>query len=238
MSVVGNRSSLLQRGVFCRSDLRIATFTRKISVDTPLVDEADKIKKREHNQHRTVLPSAQQILLTAEDLWKQADDGYRYELVKGIVRRMPLTGFEHGIQTVKIGGCLSEHVEKHKLGYICSAGTGFKIAQNSDTVRAPDAAFVRQAAIDERGIPKGYWEGAPDLAVEVISPSDTYTEVDEKVDEWLNTDCAMVWVVNPRRETVEVYRSPEDITVLRGDNILDGRDVIEGFRCRVRDLFV
>ena len=61
-----------------------------------------------------------------------------------------------------------------------------KSAQNPDTVRAPDAAFVRQAAIDERGISKGYWEGAPDLAVEVISPGDTYTEVAEKVDEWLN----------------------------------------------------
>ncbi len=196
------------------------------------------MKDRKYNLSRSELPSAQQILLTAEDLWKQADDGYRYELVKGIIRRMPLTGFEHGIQTVKIGGCLCEHVGKHKLGYVCSAGTGFKIFQDPDTVRAPDTAFVCQAAIDKQGIPKGYWEGAPDLAVEVISPSDTYTEVDEKVDEWLIAGCAMVWVVNPRRETVEVYRSPEEITVLRGDNILDGGDVIEGFQCRVQDLFV
>ena len=105
-------------------------------------------------------------------------------------------------------------------------------------MRTPDAAFVRQATIDERGISKGYWEGAPDLAVEVISPGDTYTEVAEKVDEWLNAGCAMVWVVNPRRETVEVYRSPEDMTVLRGDDILEGGDVIEGFQCYVRDLFV
>lgn len=196
------------------------------------------MKEREHNQSRTELPSAQYTLLTAEDLWKQADDGYRYELVKGIIRRMPPAGFEHGIQTAKIGGCLCEHVEKYKLGYVCGAGTGFKISQDPDTVRAPDAAFVRQAAIDEKGIPKGYWEGAPDLAVEVISPSDTYTEVDEKVDEWLIAGCAMVWVVNPRRETVEVYRSPEDIAVLRGDDILDGGDVIEGFQCQVKELFV
>ena len=59
-----------------------------------------------------------------------------------------------------------------------------------------------------------------------------------KVDEWLNAGCAMVWVVNPRWETVEVYRSPEDMTVLRGDDILEGGDVIEGFQCYVRDLFV
>ena len=194
--------------------------------------------EREHNRSRSELPSVQQTLLTAEDLWKQADDGYRYELMKGVMRRVPLTGFEHGIQKGKIGGYLCEHVQKYKLGYVCSAGTGFKIAQNPDTVLAPDAAFVCQAAIDKQGIPKGYWEGAPDLAVEVISPSDTYTEVDEKVDEWLNAGCAMVWVVNPRRETVEVYRSPEDITVLRGDDILDGGDVIEGFQCQVKELFV
>ncbi len=196
------------------------------------------MEEKEHNQSRSGLPLAQQTLLTAEDLWKQADDGYRYELVKGVIRRMPPAGFEHGIRTVKIGRHLDEHVEKHKLGYVCGAETGFKISQNPDTVCAPDAAFVCQAAIDEQGIPKGYWEGAPDLAVEVISPSDTYTEVAEKVDEWLNAGCAMVWVVNPRRETVEVYQSPEDITVLRGNDILDGGDVIEGFQCQVQDLFV
>ncbi|MDE0396410.1 MAG: Uma2 family endonuclease, partial [Candidatus Poribacteria bacterium] len=148
----------------------------------------------QQNHPRSKLPSAQHTLLTAEDLWKQPDDGYRYELVKGVIRRMPPAGFEHGIRSAKIGGRLNEHVEKHKLGSVCGAETGFKIAQNPDTVRAPDAAFVRQATIDERGISKGYWEGAPDLAVEVISPGDTYTEVAEKVDEWLNAGCALVWV--------------------------------------------
>lgn len=151
---------------------------------------------------------------------------------------MPLAGFEHGILSSKIGSNLDRHIKKHQLGYVCSAGTGFKISQDPDTVRAPDAAFVRQAAIDEQGISKGYWEGAPDLAVEVISLSDTDNEVDEKVDEWLMAGCEMVWVVSPRRETVEVYRSPEDIAVLRGDDILDGGDVIAGFQCQVRDLFV
>ena len=188
----------------------------------------------QQNPPKPKLLSAQPTLSTAEDLWKQVDDGYRYELVKGVIRRMPPAGFDHGIRAAKIGRHLDAHVEKHKLGYVCGAETGFKISENPDTVRAPDAAFVCQTAIDEQGIPKGYWEGAPDLAVEVISPSDTYTEVDE----WLNAGCAMVWVMNPRRETVEVYRSPEDITVLRGNDILEGGDVIEGFQCYVRDLFV
>lgn len=194
--------------------------------------------KRKHNQSKPESLNAHPTLLTAEDLWKQFDDGYRYELVKGEIRRTPLTGFEHGIISTAIGCFLDKHVKINRLGSVCSAGTGFKISQKPDTVRAPDAAFVRQSSIEEKGIPKGYWEGAPDLAVEVISPSDTYTQVAEKVDEWLNAGCAMVWVMNPRRETVEVYSSPEDITVLRGDDILDGGDVIEGFQCSVKDLFV
>ncbi len=196
------------------------------------------MEDRELKPHNSELPSMQPTLLTAEDLWKQADDGYRYELVKGVIHRKPFVGFAHGVLRSKIASCLYKSVKKNKLGCVCSAGTGYKISQNPDTVLAPDASFIHKAAIDEKGIPKGYWEGAPDLAVEVISPSDTYTEVAEKVDEWLHAGCAMVWVIDPRRETVAVYRSPEDMTVLRGDDILDGEDVIEGFACQVRDLFV
>ena len=189
------------------------------------------------NQSRSTLPTAQRNLLTADDLTKQPDDGTRYELVKGVLRKMPPAGFEHGICAAEIGSRLNVHVRTHQLGYVCGAETGFKIAQNPDTVRAPDAAFVRQASIERQGIVKGYWEGAPDLAIEVISPGDTYAEVAEKVEEWLAAGCAMVWVINPRRETVEVYRSNEDFTVLRGTDTLEGGDVVEGFQCQVQDIF-
>jgi Uma2 family endonuclease len=191
-----------------------------------------------NNQSKVNQIPNQPTLLTAEDLLKKSDDSFRYELVKGIIRKMPPAGFEHGVRAVKIVRYLDVHTEKHKLGYVCGAETGFKISQDPDTVLAPDAAFVSQNSIDEQGIPKGYWVGAPDLAVEIISPNDTYTEVAEKADQWLSAGCKMVWVINPRRETVEVYRSNEDITVLRGDDILEGKEVIEGFQCRVEDLFV
>lgn len=184
------------------------------------------------------LPPTLPVLLTAEELWKMPDDGYRYELVKGVLRKMPPAGFEHGIRSVKIGSRLHVHVEKHGLGYVCAAETGFTISRNPDTVRAPDAAFVRREAIERQGIVKGYWEGAPDLAVEVISPGDTYREVAEKVDDWLAAGCAMVWVINPRRETVEVHRPDEEPIVLSGADLLEGGDVVEGFRCEVDALFV
>ena len=189
------------------------------------------------NQPTPASKAAQHRLLTADDLVKQPNDDARYELVKGVLRKMPPAGFEHGICAAEIGSRLNVHVKTHQLGYVCGAETGFKIAQNPDTVRAPDAAFVRQASIERQGIVKGYWEGAPDLAIEVISPGDTYAEVAEKVEEWLTAGCTMVWVINPRRETVEVYRSNENFTVLRGTDILDGADVVEGFQCQVQDIF-
>ena len=189
------------------------------------------------NQSTSTPQAAQQRLLTADDLAKQPNDDSRYELVKGILRKMPPAGFEHGICAAEIGSRLNVYVKTHRLGFVCGAETGFKIAQNPDTVRAPDAAFVRQASIERQGIVKGYWEGAPDLAVEVISPGDTYAEVAEKVEEWLTAGCSMVWVINPRRETVEVYRSNEDFTVLRGADTLDGGNVVQGFRCQVQDIF-
>ena len=196
------------------------------------------MEEQYNNQSKVKLIPNQPTLLTAEDLLKKSDDGFRYELVKGIMRRMPPAGFEHGVRAVKIGRYLDVYVEKHQLGYVCGAETGFKISQDPDTVLAPDAAFVSQTSIDKHGIPKGYWVGAPDLAVEIISPNDTYTEVAEKADTWLIAGCKMVWVINPRRETIDVYRLNEDIIVLSADDILEGGDVIEGFQCRVEDLFV
>ena len=145
--------------------------------DTPLNQPTPASKALRHN------------LLTADDLAKQPDNGTRYELVKGVLQKMPPAGFEHGIRAAEIGSKLNVYVKTHKLGYVCGAETGFKIAQNPDTVRAPDAAFVSQASIERQGIVRGYWEGAPDLAVEVISPGDTYAEVAEKVEEWLTAGC-------------------------------------------------
>ena len=182
-------------------------------------------------------PDAQPTEVTAEDLWKRPDDGYRYELVKGKLRKIPPAGFEHGTRTMAIGWRLAQYVSENRLGCVLAAETGFRISQNPDTVRAPDVAFVRQASIDQQGMHTGYWDGAPDLAVEIISPSDTYAEVVEKVDEWLRAGCAMVWVVNPRREMVEVFRPAGGFTVLGGDDTLEGGDVVAGFRCRIRDLF-
>ena len=177
-------------------------------------------------------------LMTADELERLPDDGMRHELVRGELRTMPPAGFDHGVRIVKLTVPLARHVEHQGLGLVAGAETGFVLARNPDTVRAPDIAFVRQERIPAGGNPRGFWDGAPDLAVEVVSPSDTFSEVEEKVDDWLAAGTRMVWVVNPRRRTVTVYRSRTAIAILTPNDVLDGQDVVPGFACHVADMFV
>ena len=175
--------------------------------------------------------------MTADELLAMPDDGFCYELVKGELIRMPPPGFEHGVRTIKLTTPLDNHVSAHRLGVVCAAETGFLLAQNPDTVRAPDIAFVRRERIEKAGEVKGYWVGAPDLAVEVTSPGDTIREVEYKAAQWLEAGARMVWVVNPKLRTVTVYRSLTDIVVLTEKDTLDGGDVVPGFQIRVAEIF-
>jgi Uma2 family endonuclease len=177
--------------------------------------------------------------ITAEDLLHLPGDGFRFrsELVQGELRKYPLADAEHGFLATKVGWKLGEHAWSHKLGHVYAAGTGFQLDWNPDTVRAPDVAFVSQQRVEEVGLVRGYWPGAPDLAVEVISPSDTYTEVQDKVLTWLDAGTQMVVVLNPRQQTVTVYRSLSDITILTKSDTLDGNDVVPGWTLPIADLF-
>lgn len=176
-------------------------------------------------------------LLTAEDLLRMVPDGYRYELVKGELLRMPPAGNIHGKRAMRLGWRLARHVEANDLGVVFAAETGFRLASDPDTVRAPDIAFVIKTRVEEVGEFEGFWPGAPDLAVEVISPGDSYTEVEEKVEEYLQAGARAVWVVDPRRRTITVYRSLTDITILTENDTLEGGDIIPGFSCRAAEVF-
>jgi Uma2 family endonuclease len=176
--------------------------------------------------------------VTADELFTRRKDGFRYELVKGELRKMSPAGSEHGAIIVNITVLLGQHVKSNKLGVCFGAETGFKIATDPDTVRAPDVALVSRGRIPESGIPKKFWSGAPDLAVEVLSPGDSYEEVEEKVEDWLASGARVVWIVNPRRRSVAVYRTMTDVTRLSESDELDGGDVVPGFRCKVAEFFV
>ena len=175
--------------------------------------------------------------MTADELLAMQDDGFRYELVKGELIRMPPAGYEHGVRTIKLTTPLDNHVTARELGVICAAETGFLLSQNPDTVRAPDSAFISRERIERAGTVKSYWIGAPDLAVEVVSPGDTFREVEEKVAQWLEAGARMVWVVSPKLHTITVYRSLTDIVTLTEKDTLDGGDVVPGFQIRVGEIF-
>lgn len=176
-------------------------------------------------------------LVTAEELLDMPDDGYRYELVRGVLRKMAPAGSEHSISGIEIGTSLNIHVKANNLGRVFGADAGFLLARDPDTVRAPDAAFVRRERVEAVGIPSGYWPGPPDLAIEIISPNDRYTEVYEKVDEWLEAGAGMVVVVNPRNRTATVRVAGMNPVILKEGDSLDGGEVVPGWRMAVSDIF-
>jgi Uma2 family endonuclease len=176
--------------------------------------------------------------ITAEELFHMPDDGMRHELVDGELTTMTPAGFEHGAIIVQISSRLASHVRSHNAGLVLGAETGFVLARRPDTVRAPDVSFVCRERIESGGIPKTFYPGPPDLAVEVLSPGDTIAEVDRKVHDWLRYGTKLVWTVNPSGRNVTVYRSQSDIVILTPEDVLDGGDVLPGFSCRVGDIFV
>jgi Uma2 family endonuclease len=175
--------------------------------------------------------------VSAEELIRMAYDGFRYELVKGELIQMTPAGGEHGVTTMRLGARLEIFVEDHDLGVICAAETGFIIAHNPDTVRAPDVAFVSKARIPADGIPKGYWPFAPDMALEVISPNDNFGEVDEMIGEWLEAGVRLVVIINPRKRNIKLYRSQTEINLLTEADELKFDDIVPGFSYPVKKLF-
>ena len=176
-------------------------------------------------------------LMIAEELLKLPDDGKRYELIEGVLNEMALPGTAHSLTAMRAGAILFDFVHQRDLGAVFAAETGFVLSTNPDTVRAPDAAFVAAERLPAGDLPAGYLRLAPDLTVEVVSPSDSASEIQGKVCAWLDAGCRLVWVVYPATRSVTVYRSREDIRVLREEDVLDGSPVFEGFSAEVRDLF-
>ena len=178
-------------------------------------------------------------LMTAAELLAMPDDGFHfYELVKGELITMAPAGAEHGAIGSRTCRRISSFVEANDLGVVFNADTGFIISTDPDTVRAPDVSFVRKERIPADGIPRGFFQGAPDIAVEVISPSDSYTEVAEKVAQLLDAGTMLVVLIDPRTRTITLrHQSGETTTLTEADTLTLG-DVLPGFECAVGDLFV
>lgn len=175
-------------------------------------------------------------LVTAEELLAWPDDGMRHELIRGELRTMSPAGARHGKAAMRVGMLLAVHVREHGLGEVAAAETGFWLSRDPDTVRAPDAAFIARERADQVGDAAGYWPIAPDLAVEVVSPNDTFTEVHEQALEWLSAGTRMVVVLDPATRRVTLYEPGPRSTPLSPDDVVDLGAVVPGFAVAAGEL--
>lgn len=175
-------------------------------------------------------------LVTAEEFARFPDDDRRYELVDGVVVEMSPVGGLHGALGVRLAALLEAHVAPRRLGVVM-VETGFTLARNPDTVRGPDVSFVCAGRIPPSGVPETFWSGPPDLAVEIRSPGDSLSDLYAKSEAYLTRGVRLVWVLDPQAETVTVFAPGAPVFRLRGEDILDAGDVIEGFRIPVTDLY-
>ncbi|HEY0602505.1 MAG TPA: Uma2 family endonuclease [Herpetosiphonaceae bacterium] len=174
--------------------------------------------------------------LTAEDLWLLPVTNTRRELVRGeVIEAMP-PGGRHGAIVVVLAMLLRLWVQKSTGGYV-GVEAGYILSRNPDTVRGPDVSFVRAERLPSSGIPEGFWALAPDLAVEIVSPSETAEEVREKVRDFLSAGTPLVWVVYPRTQEVIIHTVDGLARTYSSDDLLEDPQVLPGFSCRVAELF-
>ena len=176
-------------------------------------------------------------LMTAEQLYELPDDGLNYELLRGTLVSEPVPGRLHGRTVARISYLLSKFVDSKRLGVVYTGDTGFVLARQPDTVRGPDVAFLSNERERETEGARPYIPGAPDIAVEVVSPSDRTREVLGKVSDYLAAGSRIVWVLNPVRGDVSVFRSPFAPRILAGSDLLDGEDVLPGFSVTIAEIF-
>jgi Uma2 family endonuclease len=157
-------------------------------------------------------------ITTADQLFSVASQLGRCELVRGELIMMSPAGGRHGVLALKFGARLEEFVSRHALGTVVGAETGFVLQRDPDTVRAPDAAFLRAGRFPD-GVPVSFIPGAPDLAVEVLSPEDRPGQVHAKVRNWLESGCEEVWVVDPRLATVAIHCQGETRVLNLADSL-------------------
>ena len=161
----------------------------------------------------------------------------RTELVRGHIKVMTPASAAHGLVSATVLHLLATHVRKHQLGACFADSTGYTLPNLLNTVRAPDASFVRRDRLPTAGVGAGFLEMAPDLAVEVLSPSESRTDVAAKLADYRIAGTLLVWVIDPATRTVTVISATEDDVTLGEDEVLSGGNTLPGFTCAVRGLF-
>ncbi len=174
-------------------------------------------------------------LVTGAELYAMGDIGPS-ELVRGeVIRHMP-TGHPHGFFESLIAFFLTLFVREYKLGRVLTGEVGIYTQRNPDTVRAADVAFISHERLGQAK-PEGYLDVAPELVVEVLSPDNTWSEMQEKLADYFGIDVKLIWVVDPQLEQIHVYQSPEQVKLLGKQDTLTGEDVLPGFQVALTEIF-
>jgi len=196
------------------------------------------LQRSSHAQPRRskAMSTTSTALMTAEELMNLPDDNLRHELINGELIIMPLPKAPHGRAVMRLGAPLTQFVLDRDLGEVYDH-SGYQLTVNPDTVLGPDIAFISKQRLKESGDPEGYWQGPPDLAVEVRSPGDRRGKVNKKVSLWLGSGTRQVWIVEPKHRTVTVYRSETDATTFSGSDYLEAQDLFPGFRLSLDRIF-
>lgn len=176
-------------------------------------------------------------LMTAEEFATLPDDGWHYELIDGVVERMPAGGYRHGDVGSRTLVALWTHVVPKKLGHVVGNETGFLFNRDPDLVRVPDVAFVSADRMPPPEQRVGYLPVVPDLVVEVISPTDEPAKIQAKIEFYRQTGVRLQWWLDPEARTVTIHRPAGDPIAIGVGAVLEGEDVVPGFRLPVADIF-
>jgi Uma2 family endonuclease len=181
--------------------------------------------------------AVQQKLYTADDLWalSHAGDDRRYELDEGELIEMSPTGDAHGITAGELLRQIGNFVVENDLGDVTAAETGFTLSTDPDIVRAPDVGFISKARLTP--LTGKYYPIAPDLAVEVVSPGDSAEQIRRKAAQYLEAGTRLAWFFYPHGKLVDIYRPGQPTETVGIDGVLDGGDVLPGFKLSVREVF-
>ena len=182
--------------------------------------------------------ATQAVATTAEELLKlPMGEGKRYELIEGELQVMTPAGAEHGRVIFTASVLLGVHVRTTSSGVAFGAETGFVLASDPDTVRAPDAAYVTRAHADAVGRTKKFWPKAPDFAIEVISPGDSFNDVESKALSWIAAGTTALLVLDPDAHSATIYRAGGDIRSYADGDDIDLSDAVPGWKVAVADFF-
>ena len=177
------------------------------------------------------------VSMTAEEFLAYPVHDAKAELVRGELRVTPPAGGSHGVAAANLMFMLSVHVRQHGLGRVFGDGFGYELSRLPRTVRVPDTSYVRADRLPPEGIGPGLLKLAPDLAIEVLSPSETASELEEKLDDYLVSGTPLVWIVDPVRRTVMIVSADAPVRWLREGETLEAGPVVPGFACPVSEIF-